>query len=395
MAGIRDAASTPAGRYASLDVVRGLAALSVLLFHLNSMFPAPERPGFLDHLLSLFERALAVVWFGGGIHPGVVVFIVLSGFCIHLPLARRPGLSAQPGFWRSYAVRRFYRIGPVYWAASLLGLAVAAAAALHPVAHAKFALPHLSWQGAAITLSGLTGLFQPLSLRFEFHPGNAILNTVAVEMLLYASYPLLVGVRGLAGSGTVLGVAIALYALQIVLRIAGVPAELLHSSYLEFLLYWVLGASAAEAFARGGTRASVGRGAAASAVFAALFFGWSYGVQVKGAHVVKTVLLALATAYMLYTATLRERLAGPSQGRLLSWLCALGDRSYSLYVVHTPVIGAAIVGCGWLFGDANASWVRWLAATLILVATAAFYKTVERPSHRYALAQARRIAARA
>jgi peptidoglycan/LPS O-acetylase OafA/YrhL len=263
---------------------------------------------------------------------------------------------------------------------------------LHPVVHSKIAMPELSWTGVAITLSGATALFQPLSLRFDFHPGNAILNTVAVEMLLYASYPLLVALRDAAGAGAVFGVAVGLYLLQVALRIAGVPPELLHSSYLEFLLYWVLGAAAAEAFARAGGRRELRRGAGATALFLALFFAWSLAVEVKGAHVVKTALLALATAALLYGLCLRESLADGKRGRALRWLSLVGDRSYSLYVVHTPVIAATIVAANWLFAAPESPWVRWAAAALVLAATESLYRGVERPSHRYALATARRIA---
>lgn len=381
------------GRWASLDVVRGLAALSVFLFHLNSMFPEPPHPHLADRLLGIFDRVLDFVWVGGGIHPGVVVFIVLSGFCIHLPLARTPSLLGKPRFWQGYAVRRFFRIAPVYWAASLLGILVVAFDRLDPVAHSKISMPGLSWTGVAITLSGTTALFQPLSLRFDFHPGNAILNTVAVEMLLYASYPALVALRGAAGSGAVFAVAGGLYLVQVGLRIAGVPPEFLHSSYLEFLLYWVLGTAAAEAFARAASRSALRRGALATACFLALFFAWSFGVQAKGAHVVKTALLALATAALLFSLCLRQRLAERAPGLALRWLSAIGDRSYSLYVVHMPVIAATIVAAGWLFSAPEAPGVRWAAAALAVAATEALYRGVERPSHRYALATARRISA--
>src|SRR6185295_12434270 len=52
---------------------------------------------------------------GGG--PAVVVFIVLSGFLLNLPLARTGELDGGlGGFWR----RRAWRILPAYWVA--LGL---------------------------------------------------------------------------------------------------------------------------------------------------------------------------------------------------------------------------------------------------------------------------------
>lgn len=110
-------------RMLSLDVIRGGAALAVLISHWGG-WTNPGNPVSLgDLLVSLLQRAIAFVWSGGGIHPGVIVFIVLSGFCIHLPIARHPESTSQPtSYWKMYAKRRLLRIGPVYVIAALLGI---------------------------------------------------------------------------------------------------------------------------------------------------------------------------------------------------------------------------------------------------------------------------------
>jgi exopolysaccharide production protein ExoZ len=85
----------------SLQIGRGLAAMFVVLFHLNNSvwseakyFPHPFSP-----LLS----------FG---NAGVQFFFVLSGFIIYLVHARDIGM---PDRLKAFALKRFVRIYPTYW----------------------------------------------------------------------------------------------------------------------------------------------------------------------------------------------------------------------------------------------------------------------------------------
>lgn len=67
-----------------LDTVRAFAALSVVLAHILD----PTLPGLLVKLgLSKDLAELARYIFTG--HPAVIVFFVVSGFCIHYPYTRR------------------------------------------------------------------------------------------------------------------------------------------------------------------------------------------------------------------------------------------------------------------------------------------------------------------
>jgi peptidoglycan/LPS O-acetylase OafA/YrhL len=77
-----------------LDLLRFLAALSVILHHTFAQFASLEFPG----------------------HEAVVVFFVLSGYVITLT-ASRPGMTLS-----TYLQHRVARIVPVAWVALLLGL---------------------------------------------------------------------------------------------------------------------------------------------------------------------------------------------------------------------------------------------------------------------------------
>ena len=79
------------GRLVAVDVLRALAALAVLLHHVS--FGADDLPGPARTLLSVPVKLGRL---------GVPLFLVLSGFCIHLSAAR--GLNRGEGVrpqWRA------------------------------------------------------------------------------------------------------------------------------------------------------------------------------------------------------------------------------------------------------------------------------------------------------
>ena len=109
------ARTTPShSRLLSVDVLRALAALAVVLHHI---------PRFADGLSSEMRLVLFLPLRLGAL--GVPLFLVLSGFCIHLRaaavLARGQEVRGDWGrFWR----RRFFRLYPPYLAAIALSVAI-------------------------------------------------------------------------------------------------------------------------------------------------------------------------------------------------------------------------------------------------------------------------------
>src|SRR6186713_3008000 len=90
-----------------LDGLRALAAIYVVLFHAGVGFLDSERP--LAGFARTLQRGLS---YG---HDAVAVFIVLSGYCLMLPVARADGqfVRGVP----NYFARRAWRILPPYFAA--------------------------------------------------------------------------------------------------------------------------------------------------------------------------------------------------------------------------------------------------------------------------------------
>lgn len=92
-------------RIAYLDGMRAVAAVYVVLFHATSMLGRGST-GLSKILQVLFQ-------FG---HEAVAIFIVLSGYCLMLPVARG-GLGKLPTSLGTFLARRAFRILPPYYAA--------------------------------------------------------------------------------------------------------------------------------------------------------------------------------------------------------------------------------------------------------------------------------------
>jgi peptidoglycan/LPS O-acetylase OafA/YrhL len=98
-----------------LDGLRGAACLYVLFFHEATIAPPPGSQ--LSPGMGFFCQ-----WFGRG-HFSVVVFIVLSGFSLMLPIARA-GSDELIGRFGDYLRRRAKRILPPYYAALVVSIAL-------------------------------------------------------------------------------------------------------------------------------------------------------------------------------------------------------------------------------------------------------------------------------
>lgn len=92
----------PSGRYLELDALRGLAALSVVLFHYSRYF--------MD--IGIYGEYTFLSWFQHG-DLGVHLFFIISGFVIFMSLEKSAGA-------KDFLVARFSKLYPTYWACVLL-----------------------------------------------------------------------------------------------------------------------------------------------------------------------------------------------------------------------------------------------------------------------------------
>jgi peptidoglycan/LPS O-acetylase OafA/YrhL len=312
-----------------LDGLRGIAALYVVIHH-----------AFLVYLCEKTRvptPALAGAWIFDGGRIAVAIFIVLSGFCLMMPVVQS-GTGQLKGGMTRYLKRRALRILPPYYATILLTTAMI------------FVLPPLQrtdgafWHNALPVDAGsfLSHLGMVHILKQEWHMRISIpCWTVATEWWIYFLFPLLLlpiwrkwGAFASALTGILVGCVPHLF--------------LKETQYgLDWAAPWYLGL-----FAMGMTGAVVCFDHKRSAILdLARRFAWIGAlafIAITTALILRTnwhgtklmlfdVLYgAAATFLIIHCATRRSdwlRIGLESHVAML-----LGAISYSLYLIHTPIL---------------------------------------------------------
>jgi len=357
----------------SLDVLRGGCALTVFLNHwvLWSNFqPAGVFESGLHRWLGhAYELFVAIAWPTGAQHPTVVCFFMLSGYCIHVAFERQIGPATPAIAWGAYFARRAWRILPVYWGASLLGLLFVAAEVWHPTGDPLLRLHAAATPaGVAARLGGYTGVWP-----HEVFAGNYILGTVAVEMIFYVVYPLFFRAAA-AGRWLALGVgAVSLQFLALLLQ-PFINPFVLFPGVLIMALFWYSGALAAHLRLKRQWRVKGWWLGAAYALFLGLkltpyFYGLNLAKQVAWGG-----FCMLLLCWLLDWETRQD---GWREFAPIRFLRRTGVVSYSLYAVHTPVI--LLVNWAMLtwLGSRNYGLQLGLNLVLAFAATLAFHHLVE------------------
>jgi peptidoglycan/LPS O-acetylase OafA/YrhL len=304
-------------RLAGLDGIRGLAALFVVMHHCWLM----SFPGF--------PANNGTVWTGWLLygHLAVVVFIVLSGFSL--------GVAPAVSGWRldslrRYAQRRAWRILPPYWPALVFSLIVAWTIVPQPGSDAPNAKSVLVY---GLLLQDVFGAPSP----------NGAFWSIAIEAQLYLLLPLgLLILR--KTSGTALLIVVLVPVLIIGMLAPAVPAVHLLTRFTpQFAVGFTLGMLAAGVVGNERWRRYPWHWFALIAAVPALGL-----IVVKGS--VWTVAhyfwvdLAVTPAIVLLLAAIATGTPAPLV-RLLDTrpVSRLGGYSYSLYLVHSPIVVATSV----------------------------------------------------
>jgi peptidoglycan/LPS O-acetylase OafA/YrhL len=308
-------------RLPGVDGLRAVAALWVVLFHITAFSSAqfPQIPG-----LDLFLRSGST---------GVSLFLVLSGFCLFLPFAGgRTHRFKLADFFR----RRAQRLMPAYYVAVVLSLALVAATN-DLLRVPALTLGEATWQ-TATHLALIHTLFPD-----TFYSLNGAFWSLGLEWQLYLALPLLVWLTSRFGVGSAVVLAITcnvVYRLGLNAAISAGAIEggsLLASSVLPNQLpgrwaEFALGMLAADLYQSG------------------RLHRWARVVPAMMAALVILVPISvtaskLALSHIAYGAVffilLCIVIASDNRiARVLAWrpLVALGTMSYSLYLVHQPVI---------------------------------------------------------
>lgn len=372
----------PRTRIASLDGLRGVAALVVLVYHVLLTQPAlavphldPDAPLDTATWWATFTP-LHLLWAGP---EAVLVFFVLSGLVLALPVADTGRLNP----W-DYYPRRLVRLYLPVWAA--VGLAVAWAAAFPRVWPAG-----TSWWIVDNATQPTTGkVLADLLLVWSPGQANHVLWSLQWEVVYSLLLPLvLVAVRAAPRLRPV-----ALLAALAALVGGSALGSLALSAPALFGLgtAMALGHRRLEAWSGGRGR---GWWAAVSAAGVGLLLApwWAHAFARAAGVPLPGVVEDLARSAQGLGAALAVLVAWlwPTAHRALTTSVTqwLGSRSFSLYLVHLPIVASVA-----LVFDGRPPLAAALALTLVvaLAVTEVFYRVVERPSHRIARRAGRAVA---
>jgi exopolysaccharide production protein ExoZ len=280
--------------FVSVQFLRFIAALLVVLSHANYL---------ADFYFPKSNSALVTYLFDFG-HCGVHIFFVISGFVmVYSTFSPSPAMSP-----RDFLLRRFFRIYPIYW---------------------LYALAYLAWK---VSESG-----QPLPLSdvlrsLALWPGYSSLLigqgwTLSYEVYFYVCFAVAIplGVnRGLIGLFTFFVVSIALRRL---LPIDQPVADVISNPILlEFIAGCGIAAAVLNEINISLTTCRLAIGSAVMSFVAGLYFGYDKIPTVIGWGIPSALLVGGFALAELKGQTINEKLA------------ALGDSSYSLYLIHAILL---------------------------------------------------------
>lgn len=339
--------------FPALQAFRGIAALWVVLFHMDTLkviyYVTDAVPPIVGYWLFDAGRA------------GVAFFFAISGFVIAHSLW---GKAVDGAYVGRFFVRRSIRLDPAYWASIAIAVAVVALRAswnnlLVPLPDAGQVAAHLFYLQELLRVEEIQLVYWTLTYEIQFY------LVLAVAAWLFC---VLEG-RGLnarAAASLVFG------PLAVVAFVAAAHSRewALHGLFLN---YWHAFFAGCLAYASGYRRLNP---VPLFALCALMLWTGPDELEIFSTPAALGALVLFAAARTGYLA---KGLAGWAWQRL-------GDISYSLYLLHLPVI--TIVAAFWVRIAGRGLFPDSLAFIVVLVACLSaatlLWLTVERPTHRLA-----------
>lgn len=332
-------------RFHVIDSLRGIAALLVLLFH-------AKEGHHIDELLALAPIWIVSVFSSGDL--GVAIFFVLSGFVIAHSLR---GDKANFNTATRFLLRRSLRLDPPYWTAIIVTLAVASLSA--------YVMPEKVI--APVSLTQIVAHLFYLQDILGFTQINPIFWTLCMEIQFYMIYSLIL----IAGQ----------YEPEkglMALRIQAVLGAVFVAS-----LWWVLFPSSGAWFYPLFHCFLLGVGAYWSwrhEQFKSSFYVFA-GIVLMGSVWTGNMfsVMSAATAILISFMAATGNIGVTENWRFLQFA---GLVSYSLYLIHNPITGAAFNVGYRLTGRSAALELIWLVMVVAacLIAAYVMWWLIERPS---------------
>ncbi|MFC4395225.1 acyltransferase family protein [Arthrobacter sedimenti] len=357
--------STPV-RLHSLDGLRGVAALVVLVSHIALTLPTFAAAIYNSDVrleagtwgwLATYTP-LHLLWAG---HEAVFVFFVLSGLVLTIPVIRRGGYS-----WREYYPKRLVRIYAPVAVAVLFGILMVLLVPRNDSTGMGEWLQdrptNVSVSGVVkdlILVTGPSRLISPLwSLQWEM-----------LFSLLLPAYVLFVSTR----RGTVWVKA----ALILLTLSAGVLLDNQSLAYMPMFAAGSLMATKLDDLRDACTRMNTAHwwlvGGIASVLATAR---WTLPLVVPGdfAANISTIPAFIGCVLIVGIAAFCPDIQGFLRSRVVQWL---GQISFSLYLTHEPIV----IASAFFLGPKNALMVPIVAIPIAFAVAWAFFHLIEARSH--------------
>jgi peptidoglycan/LPS O-acetylase OafA/YrhL len=363
------------GRVTSLDGLRGIAALAVLLTH--AMLTVPSVAAAYDNGANfgswdwaLTYSPLHIFWAG---NEAVYLFFVLSGIVLTIPILKRRSFS-----WASYYPKRLVRLYLPVWGAIAFGVLVVL---FFPRGGEN---PLSAWVDSRPASYPVGAIIQDASLVRSTSGVVGPLWSLRVEVYFSLLLPLYVG-------------AIVLFrrwwmAKAVLLGTLLILTSIVRQDLVFLMLIFAVGVLMVDGWQRVAEVASkvshwkMGWPAILAVAVLLTTSRWvlrGFGVD-DGTARRFYFLAVIGVTIFVVAAVIYEPFKRMLSRRAVVWL---GRVSFSLYLIHEPVLIA--------FRSATPEISPWLTGAigiaLSLVLAEAFYRCIERPSHKLAQIVGRKV----
>jgi peptidoglycan/LPS O-acetylase OafA/YrhL len=309
-----------------INQLRGLAILLVVAYH--SLLPSFGKfelewaGAFRNFDVPKQFLLMLPATFGW---MGVAIFFSISGFCIHLSYA-----TSHDKAWRAYLIKRTFRICPPYLCIMLF-----------------FALVFSSTKVSLSELWEQTQIIRHILLIHNFFPESfygitGAFWTIAIEFQLYLLYPLIVSLTKRIGwPATCIILALIEFPLRLFASTRAPVAGLgkvdssdsvlfiAVCSPLFYVFSWSIGAAVANVFL-------LEQKVALLRINPLPLFLIAIGITFFRPFLLFSFpLIAIATSIFIY----QKSIANTPNSATFSWIAEIGTYSYSLYLVHEPLLG--------------------------------------------------------
>jgi peptidoglycan/LPS O-acetylase OafA/YrhL len=361
------------GRIHSLDGIRGIAALVVLVHHTALLFPSlaatyydktPAETGGTVWWLS--HTPLHLLWEGDS---AVYIFFILSGVVLTLPFMEKPFRA------KVFFPQRLLRLYLPIWAAVLF-------AAITVILVPRTGDIGNAWLDARV--ENVTALVLSLDLTLVLGPGGVAtpLWSLQWEILFSLALPiyLWLAIKWRGHLETKLGISILVICSSAF--IGGTLGSVL--KYLPMFMMGVVMITERDSLTGWAIAISRRKGYWPAAFFLGVLLlaaRW-YVVPLTTSehlHNLTIGLMVIGAGMIVFCAVYWPPLTSKLERPTAQWL---GKISFSLYLIHEPIL----VTLAYMAGPANRPWAATAGFAISLLAAPLFFRWVERPSHNLAKA---------